>query len=178
VYLGYGFLSWAQSRAGQIEAAITNMAQAQTIRHSVSERLILTDLLEGIGAETALLAGQIDEALARARQVVEIAAPAGSLFAEGVSQRVWGRALAALTPPQWEEAEAHMAASLRAFEVGKCFLEAARTHVAWGRICRTKGNAAAAREHFEKAAAQFEASALNEELAQVKTLIAELPVPA
>ena len=77
--------------------------------------------------------------------------------------------------PRWDEAEAQMAESLRLFELGEARLYAARTRMHWGIICRDRGNTDAAREHFEKAAAQWTASNIPWELERVNNLIAQLP---
>ncbi len=70
--------------------------------------------------------------------------------------------------------EAHFASSLRCSEEGEVWLEAAQTHLAWGLFCRDRGDTAAAREHLEKAAAQFAASGLAEELERTRSLLGEL----
>jgi len=68
-----------------------------------------------------------------------------------------------------------MAESLRLCELGKARLLAASTRMYWEIICRDRGNTDAAREHFEKAAAQWTASNTPWELERVNKLIAELP---
>ncbi|MGO9022064.1 MAG: hypothetical protein ACLQVJ_27310, partial [Syntrophobacteraceae bacterium] len=65
--------------------------------------------------------------------------------------------------------------SLRLFELGEARLFAARMQVHWGIICRDRGNTHNAREHFEKASAQWTASNIPWELERVNKLIAELP---
>lgn len=87
-----------------------------------------------------------------------------------------GRSAAALPPPRWDEAEEHFAASLRACEEGDSRLEAARTHVTWGKVLGLCGNTDATREHFKKAAAQFDASGLSGELERTKRLIDSISV--
>jgi hypothetical protein len=72
------------------------------------------------------------------------------------------------------ESEAHLAASLQALEAAHAWLEAARTHVAWGKVLQGGGDPQAAREHFEKAVAQFQASELTSELEGTKGLIHSL----
>jgi len=44
---------------------------------------------------------------------------------------------------QWDEAEAQLAHSLRLLKEGHSRLEAARTRVAWGTVCRDRGDLAA-----------------------------------
>jgi hypothetical protein len=61
---------------------------------------------------------------------------------------------------------------VRLFEAGDARLEAARTHVAWGRVAQARGDLEAAHEHFTRAAAQFEASGLEHELNTTRALLA------
>ena len=56
-------------------------------------------------------------------------------------------------------------------ESGQNRLEAARTHRVWGLLCYDRGNLASAREHWQKAAALFEASGLTRELEEVSELL-------
>ena len=56
-------------------------------------------------------------------------------------------------------------------------MEAVGSHLAWGSLCRDRGDLAAAREHWEQAAAQFEASGLVQELERIRTLLADLESP-
>jgi hypothetical protein len=65
-----------------------------------------------------------------------------------------------------------MAESLRLLESGEACLEAAGTHVAWGKLLQARGNNVTAGQHFEQAAAQFEASGLAQELDETRNLIA------
>jgi len=135
----------------------------------------------GIGRSAALalqgdgwnvvVAGRRKEELDK---TVAMAKAGGGMFAQGVAERAWGAALGNLTPPRWDEAETHLAVSLECFETGDNRLEAARTHVTWGLISRNRGNTNAAREHFEKAAAQFESAELARELQQVRAIMTTL----
>ncbi len=69
-----------------------------------------------------------------------------------------------------------MRLSLQNLEAGAALLEVARTRIAWGRICLQRGMVNPAREHFEKAAIQFEVSGLERELAETRNLIAGVHV--
>ena len=120
-----------------------------------------------------MLAGA-DEAITLIEKAVTQAREVGGIFAEGLAQRSWGQALAAAHAPAWDEAEEHLAISLRCFEEGEARLEAARTRVVWGQHLRDRSDLAAAREHLEKAAAQFEASELTEELERTRRIMASL----
>jgi tetratricopeptide (TPR) repeat protein len=132
VYLGYGLRAWAEIRLGHHEEALAYMAQQQSSARGLGEeRLILDDIFIPIRAEIALKAGRVEEALTLAEEAVAYAQTVDGKFAEGLAQRVWGQALVALSPPRWEAAREHMAASLHAFETGGIPLEAARTHQEW-----------------------------------------------
>jgi tetratricopeptide (TPR) repeat protein len=136
--------------------------------------LVHADLLAAANAETAYGAGHVRQAIDLAERAVGIAQERGAIFAEGLARRAWGQALAALAPPQWDEAEAQLAHSLRLLEAGQARLEAARTHEAWGAVCRDRGDIAATRAHWEQAAAQWEVSGLDHELARTQALIESL----
>ena len=172
VYLGYNIQAWAESRLGQHQAAIESMAQSQAIGQSLGARLLLADWFAAARAEIALNAGHIEDALARAEEAVAIAQAAGGIFAEGLAQRVWGQSLAALYPVRWDEAEVHLGRSVSLLELGECHVEVARTHVAWGLLCRDRDDAAAALDHLQQAAVQFEAAGLSAELERTRDAMA------
>jgi hypothetical protein len=137
VYLGYGLQAWAEIRLDHHEEALACMTQQQAMAGSLGkERLIVDDIFASIKAEIALKAGHIEEALALAEEAVAYAQTVDGKFAEGLAHRVWGQALVALSPPHWDAARSHMAASLHAFEAGDLLLEVARTHQEWALLCR------------------------------------------
>lgn len=177
VYFDLALRTWAESRLGQHTAAVASLDQAKAVGQQLGPRLLLGDWFAAVEAEMALDAGAIAEARALAERAVTFARSIGGTFAEALAQRVWGQALTAPSlsevegPPQWASAEAHLASSLELFELGGAALEAARTHVAWGKVLAQRDNADAAREHFDKAAAQFQTSGLTHELEQTKHLI-------
>jgi tetratricopeptide (TPR) repeat protein len=173
VYRAYGFRSWAQGRLGRHEEAMHSLARAQAAASRVGGHLMGQDILEAVSAELLLAAGCVDEALARAEATIELAREAvGGLLGEGMAERVWGQALARLS--RWEEAEMHLAASVETLLSGECRLEAARTQVVWGLLCRDHGDRASAQAHFEQACAQFEASGLTRERETVQNYLAHM----
>ncbi len=119
-----------------------------------------------------LAAGRVEEGLTRAERAVELARVVGSNLSEGLAHRVWGQALACLS--RWEEAERHLKASVQVLLSGEVLLEAARSQVAWGLLCRDRGDPASAQEHFGQAIAQFEASGLTRELETVRRYLAQM----
>ena len=80
----------------------------------------------------------------------------------------------AATPPRWDEAEAHLATSLRMLESGEARLPAAHAQLLWGQLCRDRQDTAAALDHAQRAADQFAASQLDDEMNQARKLIDDL----
>jgi tetratricopeptide (TPR) repeat protein len=174
IYAGLGLASWAEAMLGDLDTAWELSRRSLSVGETIGPRLVFSDMFAAARAEMALLGGQLDDAIARAREALNLAHEVGSCFSEGLAERVWGRALAESLSPDWAGAEAHLAASLAAFEAGHAWLEAARTHLAWGQVLQARGQAEAAREHYEKAAAQFQASELTSALERTQHLIDSL----
>jgi len=154
VYLGHGIQAWSEARAGQFEAAGASMARSQAVAQELGGRLVFEDRFLAASAEIALGAGRIQEALDLAERVVATAQAMANPWCEAHALQTWGQALAALEPPRWNEAEVRFAGSLRLFESVLHRTEAARTHLVWGTVCRDRGDLAAARGHWEEAAAE------------------------
>jgi tetratricopeptide (TPR) repeat protein len=176
VCLGNAWRAWAEGRAGEFEAAAASMARSQAVLEELGGQIIAADWIATINTEIVLGMGHVEEALALAERAIGIAQKMGGIFAEGLARQVRGQALAALTPPRWDEAEAQLTESLRLLESGQHRIEAARTRVAWGSVCRDRGNHAAAREHWEQAAVQFEASDLLQDLERIHALLSDLGI--
>ncbi len=165
------FQALIMSRTGQNEAAEAELARAKSIRERVGGRILFDDWIAAIEAEIALNAKRADKAQVLAEQAVRVARSVDSIFAKGWAQRVWGQALAAQDPPRWDEADAHLEASVRLFEAGDAMPDAARTRVAWGEMLMRRGQKPRALEHFEQAAVQYENSGLTAQLEQVRMLL-------
>jgi class 3 adenylate cyclase/tetratricopeptide (TPR) repeat protein len=172
--LGSAWRGWAEGRAGHFEAAKASMARSQIVQDELGGKIIAADWIAAINAEIALGMERVEEALALAERAVGIAQKMGGIFAEGLARQVRARALAALDQPRWDEAEDQLKESLRLLESGQHRVEVSRTHVAWGSVCRDRGDLAAARKHWEQAAVQFEASDLLQELERIRALLADL----
>jgi tetratricopeptide (TPR) repeat protein len=164
----------AESRLGNAQTAFERLARDKTRYHGETEQRFFGDWLIAAEAEIALNAGHVEQAILLAEQAVKVALRAGGLFGGGYAERVWGQALARLELPPYNRAEYHFAESVRLFDKGQARLDAARTHVAWGKILRERGDNRAAREHFNKAAAQFKTSGLVRELDEMRKMLAEL----
>jgi class 3 adenylate cyclase/tetratricopeptide (TPR) repeat protein len=173
LYVGFGFRSWAESRLGKSEAAFQSMRRSQEIAAGLG-RLLLADWFSVARADIALMAGQAADAIVLAEDAVKIAGRANSVFSAGLAHRVWAHALVAMSPPRFEEAERHLSTSIELLESGDARLQAAHTHVIWGRLCRDRGDRDAAIYHFRLAEDQFENSGLRDELQVVRDSMSEL----
>jgi tetratricopeptide (TPR) repeat protein len=174
-YIGYGLCAWAEDQLGQHEAALAAMAQQQALAHSLGEqRLVLADWFAATNAEIVLGTHRIEEALTLAKEAVAYARSVDGKYAEGLAHRVWGQALAALTPPRWDEVEGHMTTSLQAFEACEMLPEIARTHRTWGLLCRDRHDLTSAHAHLEKATTTFEVCGLTNERERTRRMITEL----
>jgi tetratricopeptide (TPR) repeat protein len=174
LYISLGVRAWNLVMGRKFEEAEQAMAGCQEIAKKMGEQLFLVDHFTSRRAEIALGLGRVEEAIELARQAIEISKEVGGIWAEAHSLRILGKALASLDPPRWDEAEAQMPPSLELFESGQNFMGVAHTHIAWGEICRDRGNPEAAREHWQEAADFFESKGLGVRLAQVQGLLKNL----
>jgi tetratricopeptide (TPR) repeat protein len=175
VYWGHGFQAYAEAEAGRFEAAEASMARSQAVARELGGRLLFEDWFLAVRAQMALGTGRIQEALALAERAVFIAQEMNSLAGEAIALLVWGQALSSLETPRWDEAESRLADSLRLMESMPSPPQAAHTHLVWGTVCRDRGNLAAAREHWERAAALWEACGITWQVETVRVLIETLP---
>lgn len=171
IFHAHGFLAWAESRAGQHAVARQHFSEMKAAGERLGGQAYLSDWFAAAEVEMALNEGQVSAALTLAERAATAVQAAGGHLAEGWIHRTWAQAL--MAQQRWAEAEAHASQSLALFEAGPARLEAARTRIIWGRLCQDTGQAESARAHFEKAAAQFEASGLAREWEQAKQLLTE-----
>jgi tetratricopeptide (TPR) repeat protein len=128
VYLSYGFLGWAEGRLGQYAAAQERFRLARAASQPLGHELVFSDWFAAAQAEIALKAGHAEEALQLAKQAVATAQAAERFYSRGLAHRVWGQALAVLTPfKQTDTVAEHLAESKRCFDAGEAWLESAHT---------------------------------------------------
>jgi tetratricopeptide (TPR) repeat protein len=170
---GYLIQGSAQISQGNHDLAKASMQRAQQLAEQIGHEW--TDLyVLVLDAEIALNSGQHADAIVQAQQVFAQAQGEDNLWMQGRALRIWGRAVAASDPARWDEVEQHLGASLDAFESGEARLEAAHTHVTWGKLLAQRSNTQAAREHLAQASAQYEKSELTEQVAEVRALWFEI----
>lgn len=172
-YVGYALWAWSAGRFGLLDVATEKMISAQEVARQLGGKVIMGDISLAAVAEIALLKKEWNEAIARAKQTLEVAQVTGAAWSAGVAYRVWGQALVNLDPPRWNEAEKLFGDSLSTLESGKNRLEAARTLVAWGEACHDRGSTATALTYWEQANRQFTQSDSTRETQKVQSLIAE-----
>ena len=175
LYVGYALWAWSAGRIGQLDIALEKMAKSQQVAQKLGGKVIMGDVSLAAQSEIALFKGDLQNAIALAQKTLEVAQMTGALWSAGVAYRVWALALVKLTPPDMEKAEKHFAESIGVLEAetGQNQLEAARTHVAWGIVCREHGHTAAAHKHWEEANRQFLESEARREVENVQKLMAE-----
>ncbi len=157
LFCSLGFAGWAEAALGQNARAAESFAQAFELARAGDSRLLLKDWIEAAQAEGALLADKPAEALTLARDLLYRSKKANLVLSAGIAERVWGCALSLLGHSQ-EEAETHLRHSLRIHSESGNILDAAQTEQWWGRISLTRGNKAAAQEHFHRAHSIFESA--------------------
>jgi tetratricopeptide (TPR) repeat protein len=169
-YFGTGFRALTESRLGMHAEAAQTLVKLEEAAQQIKGQIVLSDFFAFVTAEAALNAGRIADAIALGEKGATYC-KAISIYTEGLCQRVWAMALAANDAPNYDEAETHFAASVQSLEAASAVIEAARTQREWGIVCQKRGNNAAAREHFEKALAQFNTSKLDHEVQRTQALL-------
>ena len=169
-YVGYALWAWAAGRYGQLDIAAEKMTKSSDVAQQLGGKVIMGDVFTAAKAEIASLKKDWNAAIALAKQTLESAQKTGAVWSAGIAYRVWGQALVNLDPPGWDQAEQLFAESLSTLETGKNRLEAARTHLSWGRLCHARGNTVTAHTHWEQAKHQFTDSNATRELQKVQDL--------
>ena len=173
LYVGNALWAWAAALIDQLEVAAEQLNRSQEIAQKLGGSVIMGDVFQAAKAEITLLKGNPQGAIEIAGRLIEMAQPLGSIWSVGVSHRVWGQALAKLPIPAWDQAETQMSQSLQLLESGRNLLEAARTRLAWGEICRDRGNTRTALNLWEQANCQFTTSNATCEMQRVQRLMAK-----
>jgi class 3 adenylate cyclase/tetratricopeptide (TPR) repeat protein len=171
-YVGYVLWAWSAARNGQLDIAAEKMIKSHEVAQKLGGKAIMGDVAMAARSEIALLKGDWNDAIELAQKTLEVAQMTGAVWSAGVAYRVWGQALVNFDPPGWDEAEMHLAESLSVLETGENRLEAARTHVVYGKICHDRDNTAAALNHWEQANRQFTESNATREVQIVQNLMA------
>jgi len=173
-YVGYALWAWSAGRYGQLDIALDRMKRSQEVAQQLGGKVIMGDVSLAARAEIAYLKEDWNNAIELAKQTLEVAQMTGAVWSAGVAYRVWGQALVNLNPKGWDEAEKLFAESISALESGQNRLEAARTRLAWGKVCYGRGDNVTAHNHWEKAKSQFTESNSTQEIQKIQKLIASL----
>lgn len=172
--LAYAVEAWGQSKVGRAGSAQTSLMRREKTVGQLQGGRALPDHFAAIAAEVALRSGNLGEALTRAQRAVEIAKEMKAIFAEGLGEIVWAKALAGKTGWRYEEVRAHLISGVNAFEAGQCRVESARARVAWGLVASAVGNFPEAREQLETAVSIFQDAGLYPEAIEARDIIPAL----
>lgn len=155
VHLSFAWsgLGWAYSHLAEHARAESCQNEAQRIADTLGGRLMLNDWYRAGDAEIALLAGNADVAVDRARAIVEAEGVTGQLFSRGVAERVWAEAVAIAGDAA--ATDAHMERSIALHDSGGIHVQATRTRFRWALRCRARGDMARASELWLAAHQQF-----------------------
>jgi diguanylate cyclase (GGDEF)-like protein len=173
-HMAYGLQACALSRLGRLAAAQVSLMRQEESARRLGGRVALPDQSAALAAEVALRQGDAASALALAQQAVTLAKEMNGVFAEGLAEVVWAKALAAKTPWRYEESEQHLLSAIKALESGECLVEAARTREVWGLLASAAERGATARDLLGTAASQFESAGLVREAVEAQEIIAAL----
>ncbi|MGH7552058.1 MAG: tetratricopeptide repeat protein, partial [Longimicrobiales bacterium] len=174
LYVGLGFLGWAEASTGRYDEAAATMRRCREVGENLGQRLVIADWFAAVDAEVALGLGKVEDALVLAHKAVELARSSGGVFAEARAQRTWARALAVADPTRWAEVEEHLRASMQAAEAACALPELARTRVAFGALCLSRGDRLAALDHFREAARVLDGGATALDVSDVHERVKQL----
>jgi len=178
-FAGHGYLAWAQTRSNQLDEAEKSFAQADAIAQAMGGRLVFSDWFMVVRAELYFRRGEYAQVIALMQEGIALSQKSGGILFTGLAHRLSAQALAKSAPENWGEIENHLTASLRLFDEGDAKIEIARTRFVWGKLLMGRDDSVSrlrAREMFEQAAAQFEASGLQRELKETHELMASEPI--
>lgn len=161
----------AHARLRDYGAVEQDNAELESLLPRIGGRMGLSTWIGAVHAENLLRLNRVDEARTLAEQTGQEARKIKDAFSQGLVERVLGEANAHADARNWDAAEAKYETALRQFQECEAVLEVARTHVAWGKGLSEQGDRGQARDHFEQAAAQFEAAGLQRELTETRALL-------
>jgi predicted ATPase len=140
-----------ESCLGQHKKAGESLARAQQLLQIFGGQIPAFDAHIAEEALIMLQAGRLEQAIEKARQALALGREVGSLYTKGIAERVWGEALSASGPGNYQEAETHLAASVTAFERGGAILYLAQSCIAWGDLYVKQDKFESALEKYHKA---------------------------
>ncbi len=175
LYMSLDSMAWAQSYLGRFAEAIDNRARAVEVR-STKGGALAADWFNAAEAEILLNCGRTEDALRHAETVATTSEKAGLLLSQPTAERTWACALSRLGG-EFTQVEYHFGKSLALCHSAEQVLNAAQTELWWGRICRERGDEAAAGSHFSRAIRSFETAGAKYALAEAQRIAKEEGFP-
>jgi tetratricopeptide (TPR) repeat protein len=152
VAVACSFRAWAQSYLGQTKEAAENRAQALAVESAMGRPVMLSSWFAAGDCEIGLSAGRYADTIECALALLPRLRAEGEFLAEMVTERALAVARAVIAPAG---SDAPLSECLRALTDRGNLVEAARTHVWWGRLGGLRGDLALARHHFGLAGTKF-----------------------
>lgn len=163
----------AQSWLGRRDESAANRALARE-RLKGRPTILIGDWLVMAEIDGSLHQGRVADSLALAQEAVARSGAHGRIFGEGLAHSCWARGLIVQDPPDYDEAERHLAQSVRLLTDGEHRLAVAHANMLWGYAKFARGERDAAISLIEQAEAQFESAPLPIPLAQARAWLAAL----
>lgn len=170
-HLALAMCAQAHSELGDTQRARTLFEQSRALFQANQGQLFFADWTLAMYALTLFKLGELEAAREGIEQLIALAPVFGNLYSVGLARQLRAQIRAQVSPDETQALDDDMSAALELFIQCDARLDAARTRVAWGKILQARGKTRAAREHFEQAAAQFQASGFERELQEVRALL-------
>jgi tetratricopeptide (TPR) repeat protein len=154
-YLSWDCLSMAQCQLGHVQAALEHRQRALELRRPFGGG-IAKDIMAAMHAHTLLKAERAAAAAELAQEVTRASRQDRSMWSLAIAERVWGCALVALGASV-VKSEEHLRESLAAADQNSLLVEVIWTELAWGQVCRKRGDPLGAAAHFQQAQARITA---------------------
>lgn len=161
-------LAWSHSSLGNFQEERLHREQAQRIIQQRGGGVLLADWYRAGDAQSALRAGDAEQALTLASELAPVCRKEGTLLGLGLAEQVWGVALGRRDLSRMAEADVHLLAGLQVMEESEQVLAAARLRLEWADLCRRRGSHEQAAVLRAQAVAQFEASGCPHVIEQIE----------
>lgn len=156
-FLAASIQSMMYTHGAQPDAARPSLRFQEELLRASGGKLLSADWFYATRAHNELCCGDLDTAIAQAREGAARFEKEERLFAWGYVERTLAVALAQKREAPSAEVDAHFERSRAAFALGGAALLVAHTDLAWGQACRDRGDRARAKEVLTRALACFTA---------------------
>jgi tetratricopeptide (TPR) repeat protein len=171
-YSTNAFIAWGLTGVGDYAKAITHWAAAHEAAKPLGGRLLLGDWLAAIESETYLEKGDLDTAMDKGENALQMSKASGSVIAEAVSERTLGRVCAARS--SWEAGEEHLAKSASLLQSINARFDLARTFLAQAQVALARQKKDEAMKFLQNTLELTASCGLPREQACAESLLAKM----